>query len=395
MPRYSYVAQNSKGDRVAGAIGAANRRDALSALLGRELTPVQLRKQRDVASPVKASEVESFFEMLSDLLASGMSLSKSMDVLCRRTSSDSMRRVVESIRDQVNDGMALADAMGQHPEVFRPMMTSLVQAGEQSGFLEQSLMQLSEFARREQELRGRVLAALAYPLFLVVVGVIVLLGMMIFFVPRFEPLFDRMASSGELPVATSALLATSDFVRGNSLLIAAALGLLVFAWVATDRESRREAFENIRLRLPWIGPVFGNLAIARFARIMGTMLQGGVPIVRALEIARHSMGNRRLSDAVLASSKNVQSGGSLTDPLRSCELFPIELTEMISVGEQSNRLEKVLLSMAGKLEAKSHRRLDAIVKLIEPCMMVVMAIVVGFLIVALLLPVFNSAGRFY
>lgn len=399
MPRYAYLAQDESGEMISGAMGASSRREALSVLIKRKLTPVQLCEQGVFKSrlrSVKASEIESVFEMLSDLLSSGMPLAKSLDVLCQRTTCAAMRSIVECVRDDVVDGSTLASAMSKHPNVFRPVTVGLIDAGEESGFLERSLTQLAEFMRREQELRGRVVAALAYPLFLLIVGVIVMLGMIIFFVPRFEPLFARMSANGELPIATSTLLAVSDLLRNNIVILASLVsGGLALGLIATSQSSRRDAMENFWRRLPLLGPIFVDLAIARFTRILGTMLQGGVPIVRALEISQHSVGDRRLAQAIMNSSKNVQAGRALTEPLRECGVFPIELTEMISVGEQSNRLEKVLLAMSEKLERKSQRKLDTLVKLIEPCLMVVMACLIGFLIVALLLPVFSSAGRFY
>lgn len=399
MPRFAYVAQDARDVKVSGAMGASSRREALNTLINRKLTPVWLREEKPSRfhqRSVKTSDIESTFEMLSDLLSSGMSLSKALDVLCRRITSPKMRSVLERVRDEVVDGTSLAAALAEHPEVFRPITISLVDAAEQGGFLEESLEQLAESFRREQELRGQVLAALAYPVFLMVVGTMVMFGMMVFFVPRFEPLFGRMSANGELPFATSALLAASDFLRGHLVLLLGLVGLAGFmGLVLSDQSSRKTWLNSIRMRLPLVGPVFVELAIARLARTLGTMLSGGVPIVQALEISRHSVGDPRLELAVLNSSKNVQEGRSLTEPLRECNAFPIELTEMIAVGEQSNRLEKVLLAMAEKLESRSKRRLDSLVKLIEPMMMVVMACLVGFLITALLLPVFSSAGRFY
>ena len=398
MPRFSYVAQDGHGHRVTGAVGASCRREALGLLINRNLTPVRLREENSQTARrrIKASDLESFFEMLADLLGSGIPLAKSMDLLCQRTPCVAMRHVAESLRDDVIDGSTLADSMAKHSGVFRPITLSLVEAGEQSGLLENSLAQLAEFTRREQELRGRVLGALAYPAFLLVVGFIVMTGMMLFFVPKFEPLFSRMQESGNLPWATTALLGTSEFLRDNAMIILAAVaGVILIVVTGTTTLARRVIFDEFRVRLPWVGPIFVDMAIARFARVLGTMLQGGVPIVTSLEISRHALGVQKLSDAVMSSSASVQAGGSLTDPLRECGLFPIELTEMISVGEQSNRLEKVLLAIATKLEKRTQRQLDVLVKLIEPCLMVVMACLVGVLIVALLLPVFDSAGRFY
>jgi general secretion pathway protein F len=398
MPQFTYLARTEAGAKVSGDLGASSRRDALTALIGKNLTPIRLQQQEPSVATrraVKPAAVESCFEMLSDLLASGIPLAQAMDVLCRRTTDGTLNHVLHTIRDDVIDGATLSDAMGRHPEVFRPLVISLIHAGEQGGFLEQSLAQLAELTRRQQELTGRLLGALAYPALLIVVGIAVMMGMMLFFVPRFEPLFERMAATGELPVATATLLSASDLLRNYGLIVALTLAVIVTAVVvSTDRADRQRYGDRLRMRLPVIGPIVVNLAIVRFARLLGTTLQGGVPIVQALQIARHSLGNRLLADAILQASHNIQAGRSLTEPLRASGLFPLEIVEMISVGEHSNRLEKVLLGIADRLESKTQRRLDTLVKMLEPAMMVVMACLVGFMIVALLLPVFNSAGRF-
>jgi general secretion pathway protein F len=301
--------------------------------------------------------------------------------------------VLQDVRDQVADGTRLAEALRQHPTVFPELTVSMVRAGEEGSFLEDTLQRIAVFTEHQEELKGRVIGAMVYPAFLVVIGSLILVGMLIFFVPKFEPLFDRMREDGTLPWATTALLWMSGFVQHYGWIAAIAIvALVVFAQRRFSNDTGRRRFDEFRLKLFGIGHVVRSLAIARFCRVLGTLLHNGVPILNSLRIAKDATGNRVLSESIAEAAEHVSSGRSLAQPLAECKQFPIDVIEMISVGEEANNLEQVLVTIADKMERQTNRQLDLVVRLLEPLMLIVMAVAILFVLIALMLPIFNSSS---
>jgi general secretion pathway protein F len=304
-----------------------------------------------------------------------------------------LKLVVQEVRDQVADGTRLAEALRQHPTVFNELTISMVRAGEEGSFLEESLQRIADFTEHQEELKGRVVGAMAYPAFLVIVGGLILVGMLIFFVPKFEPLFDTMRKEGTLPWATIALLSISSFAQKYGWLLVVAMFPAVFFgrnYFANDRGRLR--FDQARLKIIGVGRVVRSLAVARFCRVLGTLLRNGVPILSSLHIAKDATGNRVISAAIAQAADHVSSGRSLAQPLAECGQFPVDVLEMIAVGEEANNLEQVLVGIADKMERQTNRQLDLVVRLLEPLMLVVMAGVILFVLIALMLPIFNSSS---
>lgn len=396
MPQFLYTARQISGEQSSGSLSAQSRKEALEILTRMSLLPVTIREQaeRGIGSrKVKGAALAAMYELLADLLDSGVSLLKALDVLSEQTSHPTLRQTLKDIRSKVADGQSLAEAMRSHPSVFKELPISMVHAGEEGGFLEDSLKRVATFTERQEEMKGRVIGALAYPAFLVVAGIVVVSGMMAFFVPKFEPMFERMRDRGELPAPTILLLGVSHLLRTHGLWILGAIALAGFVtrhWLTSN--AMRLRIDQFRLEIKGVGPIIRNLAIARFCRVLGTLLHNGVPILKSLEIAREATGNLALNTTIGDAAQKVQSGKSLAAPLAASGQFPREVLEMITVGEQANNLENILLDVAEKLERRTHRNLDVLVKLIEPALMVVMAIVIGFLVIALLMPIFESNG---
>ena len=396
MPTYQYTACQRTGAKVSGTLTAVSRQEALGVLSKQTLLPVSVSEvveRKATTGRVPAQARAAMFELLADLLESGVSLLNAMTILVDQTSHPALKATLSDLRDQVADGRGLADAMATHRSVFSDLVVSMIRAGEEGGFLEEALQRLARFTERQEELRSRVIGAIAYPAFLAVAGVVVVTGMLTFFVPKFGPLFQRMRERGTLPQATQWLLATSDLLRQHGIWLGVILvtGIVWLRHWMQAPEARRQV-DQCLLSCKGVGPVVRSLALARFCRILGTLLKNGVPLLKSLKIARDATGNRVLSDAIGLAAENVSSGKTLAEPLRACGQFPRELLEMITVGEQANRLESILLDLADKLENRTQRRLDMLLKLLEPCLMLVMAIVIGFLVVALLMPVFEGSG---
>lgn len=405
MPAFTYTARRITGQLESGTLVAATRQEVLRLLSAQSLLPVRLNESVGSLHPssslvsnlrgsrIPAAAKGAMFDQLSDLLESGVPLLKSLDVLCEQTSHGALKSKLLDLRQQVANGRTLADAMRSHREAFNDLAVSLVHAGEEGGFLEDSLQRVARFTEKQEELRGRVAGALAYPLFLIGVGTIVVVGMMVFFVPKFAPLFERLRARGELPSATVVLLGASDLLRHHGLWLLAALAIgAFFARQSLQTDAACEWLDRVKLRLRGLGPIIRHLALARFCRVLGTLLKNGVPLLKSLRIAKDATGNRVLNRAIQLAADNVSSGKSLAEPLRTSGQFPRELLEMIAVGETANRLDTVLVELADKLDQRTQRKIDTLVKLLEPCLMLVMAVVIGFLVVALLMPVFESNG---
>jgi general secretion pathway protein F/type IV pilus assembly protein PilC len=319
-------------------------------------------------------------------------LLRSLEVIREQTPHKNLAKVLDDVHSRVQEGSTLADAMARHPRAFGELATSIVRAGGEGGFLEEALDRLAKFTEQQDELKSRVLGALAYPAILFVLGTIVVNVLIIFFVPKFETLFARLKERGELPRVTEWLLWLSGIMQSYGLLIVAAI--VIVGVVIRNRlqtEEGRVWLDRIRLQIPMVSSIYLSLAVSRFCRVLGTLLTGGVPIVRSLEISADSTGNRVLSGAIRDAAENISAGESLAMPLEACGKFPADVVEMIAVAEQSNNLETVLPHIADTLERDTWRRLDLFVRLLEPLMLLILAAVVLVVVIALLLPVLKMS----
>lgn len=401
MPDFRYQARELSGKQVSGVLTATSEKDALSILAARSLFPMsvalteQSKQQASAGSRrVPTRYLTVFYNQLSDLLKSGVPLLRSLQLLEDQTSNPVLRAVVQDIREQVADGTRLNDAMRRHPRTFNFLSISMVKAGEEGGFLEEVLSRIAVFNEHQEELRGRVTGAMVYPMFLMTVGLAIVTVMMIWFVPEFASMFDRMQDQGTLPWATTTLLSISDLIQQRGLLLLAVLGGVIFGivyYVQTPEGSRN--LDRLKLRLPGLGGILQSLAVARFCRMLGTLLKNGVPILQSLRIAKDASGNVILAEAIGNAADNVSSGQSLAVPLRASGQFSRDLIEMIAVGEEANNLENVLINVADNMEKRTSRRIDMVVRLLEPMLLLVMATVVTFVIAALLLPVLNMSSN--
>ena len=386
------------GQDVDGRLTADSERDVIAMLAQRALCPLHVKSLENQAGgfrfqrAIKGELLSATLTQLSDLLENGVPLLRSLEVLVEQTEHPGLRKVLGDIRGQVSEGRQIDVAMAAHPRVFNDLVISIIRAGVEGAFLEQALRQTSEFLERQEELRSRIRSAMAYPAFLAGAGSIVVLVLIVFFVPKFAELFAQLEEAGTLPAATIALLWLSDTLGRYGILIAMAFGGGIYGigrWAASDRG--RQLIDQWKVRLPLFGSIFLNSSVSRVCRILGTLLNNGVPLLRALQISSDSAGNVILGDAVRTSAENVSSGEPLSAPLAACGLFPPNIMAMITIAEEANNLETVLNKIADGLDRKNERLLDTMVRLIEPALLFVMGGVVLFVIVALLLPVFEMS----
>jgi general secretion pathway protein F/type IV pilus assembly protein PilC len=402
MSEFQYIARVLGGQQVDGVLTAGSEQEALAELAGRSLFPLQLALAPEAASQrrkrtrrVRPKHLAITYSQLADLLRAGVPLLRSLELLEHKTTHSGLRVVLESVRGDVAEGTRLAEAMHKHPRVFSDLAVSMVRAGEEGAFVEDVLKRIADFTDHQEMLKSRVTGAMVYPIFLMVMGTVVVIAMLTFFVPKFTPIFERMSSKGSLPAATTWLLALSDMLQRYGvvvLLMIAGVTMYVSRWARTD--VGRLWFDRMRLRLFGIGPIFRSFAISRFCRILGTLLRNGVPILESLRIAKDATGNRVLSAAIADAADNVSTGKALAAPLGKCGEFPLEIVEMIAVGEEANNLEQVLIDGADTLERQTNRTLDLFVRMLEPVMLTVLAGMVLFVVIALLLPILQSSTVF-
>lgn len=400
MPDFAYTARDLTGHKVTGSLTAASQREVINILSGKSLFPVEVieakaRTQLRFRRGVKGQVMAVIYSQLSGLLRSGVPLLRSIAVLRQQASNRVLKEVLDDVHRTVEDGVTLGEAIGRHPRVFSEMAINMVRAGSEGGFLEEALERVAQFTEQQEDLKSRTMGALAYPVFLGVVGTLIVTGLIVFIVPNFDVMFDRLRKAGELPMATDLLLGFSRLLRGYGLFMLLGF-VLAGAWLRArlQTEQGKRTRDLIKLRLPLFGRVFKNFAVARFCRVLGTLLRNGVPILTSLDISRKAAGNRILSEAIEKASENITAGESLARPLSASGHFPGNVVEMISVAEESNTLDTVLVEIADGLEKRTSRTLDLSVRLLEPIMLLILAGVVLFVVIALLMPVMAMSNMF-
>lgn len=398
MPDFTYEALANTGQRTTGTLTAGSEREVLTMLDSRGLFPVRIETvKKSSASSWRSGRVSTrivagFFSQMADLLRSGVPLLRSLEILERQSSNVRLQEILRDVHMQVADGTNLADAISRHPGAFNELAVSMIRAGQEGGFLEDVMERIAIFSEHQEDMKAKVIGALAYPVFLMAVLVIVLNVVVIFVVPLFGPMFKRLEEKGELPALTMGLIAVSEFMQTYwFIVLGVAAGIFYWLYIWSKTDSGRYKLDAFRLRMPLAGTVYLSFALSRFTRILGTLLHNGIPILQSLRIAKDSTGNRVLSEAIDRAADNVTAGDSLAKPFGACPYFPRDIVEMVSVGEESNQLEKVLLDVANGLEKRTNRHLELFVRLLEPIMLLVMAGAILVVVAGLMLPVFKMS----
>lgn len=395
MARFEYVAKTVAGEQVAGRIQAESHAAVVRALDQRRLFPVTVTEEREEGTGalggrrIGAKDLSVLYGQLSDLLDAGVPAMRALETLGRATVNRRLAWLIRNVLEGVAAGQSLADAFAERPDVFKPLHVAMIRAGEQGGFIEEVLANLSSFLERQDELRNKVLGAMVYPVLVLAVGIAVATGLMVFLVPQFKTFFEGM----DVPWPTRLLFGVSDVVvhvwpLALLLLVIGAAG----AWAFVRSDRGRRLYDGWRLRAPVVGRILRLVAITRFCRILGMMLAGGVPLLEALGIAKDATGSMLLAESIGEAAENVRAGETLAEPLGVSGFFPPEVLEMIAVAEESNQLEKTLLQIADTVERRTNRQVDLGVRLIEPMILIVLAAGIGVFAVALVYPIFSMAG---
>ncbi len=403
MPDYHYIARTAGGSDVTGRLTANSKREALDALHRLQLFPIRMedaqRGQINInlfKRKVSDGQVSETLDQLADLLENGVPVLEAFRVLVNQTANPTMRDALEDIRDRIADGEAIDNAFSIHRDIFNDLTISIIRAGAEGAFLEDALRRTAKFLEQQAELKGKVIGAMIYPAILFVVGISVVVVLLLFFVPMFMPFFEQMEAAGDpLPLTTQSLLWMRKILLAYGIYVG---GAFVFAviWIQGQLSTPWgvRVWDRLKLRTPLVGNILLSSAVSRFCRVLGTLLENGVPILRSLEISSQSTGNTLLAEAVKRSAENVSSGEPLSKPLAETGIIPPQVMAMISVAEESNTLESVLVNIAETIEKTTARQLDMLVRLIEPLMLLAMATAVFYIIVSLLLPIFSMGNTF-
>jgi general secretion pathway protein F len=402
MAVYEYVALDEKGRRRKGFIDAMGVAAVRLKLREEGVYPVEIspaaEKKDDAGTGVLninlwqrvgAKEVSIFTRQLSTLLGAGIPLVPSLSVLVTQTKNPLLKKTLAQIREQVNEGKSLTASMMSFPRIFPSFYINMVKAGEASGTINLVLEKLADFSENQQALNSKVRASLTYPIAMFVIGCIIVFILMTFVMPKITGIFAEMHQT--LPLTTLILIAVSNFLKSFWWLI---LLVIVFVTIAarylmTTTAAGKRIWDNVKLKSPLFGSINRKIAIARFSRTLATLLQSGVPLLSALDIVRNVVNNDLIGEAVVKTSKAVEEGQGLSGPLAQSGIFPPMVIEMIAVGEQTGTLEPMLNRIANAYETEAQTDIMVMTSLLEPVMIIIMALLVVFIVASILLPIFE------
>jgi type IV pilus assembly protein PilC len=415
MAKFSYVALDSRGKETKGTLDVANQNEALGRLKEMGYHPMKVAavdgakdkaakakapagkkkgmnanlniKIPGLSGKVKMKVLTIFTRQLATLVDAGLPLLRGLRVLERQERNLTLKEIIGKIGTSIEGGSTFSEGLAQHPKTFNKLYVNMVKAGELGGVLEVVLARLAEFQEKAEKIKGKVIAAMFYPIAVMVVAVAILGILMVFVVPKFELIFKDMLPGAELPAFTRLVLGISNTIKDHTILT---IVLVIVFFVAFSFWKRtkggRFAVDKFKLRMPVLGPVFSKVAISRFARTLGTLVSSGVPILQALTIVKETSGNVVVGEAVSAVHESVKEGETITAPLEASNVFPPMVISMVDVGEQTGALPEMLMKIADNYDDEVDNAVAAMTSLLEPIMIVFLAVIVGSIVIAMFLP---------
>lgn len=425
MPKFNYVAMDSRGRETKGSLDVANQNEAITrlkemAFFPTKVTEADAEKTRakkgakkqgkkkqgkqgigsieiripGLSGRVKPKVLTTFTRQLATLVDAGLPLLRGLRVLAKQEKNATLRRIIGDLGDSIEGGSTFSEALAQHPKTFSKLFINMVKAGEMGGVLEVVLNRLAEFMEKAEKIKGKVIAAMFYPAAVMVVAVSILALLMVFVVPKFREVFEDMLEGAELPQFTQFVLNVSETIATNSLQtsIIALAAFFVF-WLAIKTKWGRWLWDKLKLKFPILGPVISKVAISRFTRTLGTLVSSGVPILQALTIVRETAGNVIISNAVTSVHESVKEGETITVPLEQSKVFPPMVISMVDVGEQTGALPEMMMRIADNYDEEVDNAVAAMTSLLEPIMIVFLAVIVGGIVIALFLPLITMIDK--
>ncbi len=426
MPKYNYVAMDAHGKETKGTLEVASQNEAIGRVKEMGLFPTKIveidkTKEKDKAtdkkgkpakakgkgkkgvnlnikipgmSGVKSKVLTTFTRQLATLVDAGLPLLRGLRVLEKQERNATLKGIIAELALSIEGGSTFSEGLAQHPKVFNRLFVNMVKAGELGGVLEVVLNRLSEFMEKAQKIKGKVIAAMFYPVAVLVVATAILMILMVKVVPSFKSVFEGMLEGSQLPAFTRMVLGISDMIKDHivwTMVIVAVFVVIFNLFVRT--KFGRMVWDKFKLKMPVLGPVVSKVAISRFTRTLGTLVSSGVPILQALTIVKETAGNVIVSNAVNSVHESVKEGETITAPLEASGIFPPMVISMVDVGEQTGALPEMLLKIADNYDEEVDNAVAAMTSLLEPIMIVFLAVIVGSIVIAMFLPLIDLMNR--
>ncbi len=422
MPKFNYVAMDSRGKETKGTLEVTSQNEAIGRVKEMGLFPtkiVEVEKVKEkpakkaaagagkvarkkgggvninikipgLSGRVKAKVLTAFTRQLATLVDAGLPLLRGLRVLEKQERNATLKKIIGDLALSIEGGSTFSEALAQHPKVFNRLYVNMVKAGELGGVLEVVLSRLAEFMEKAQKIKGKIVAAMFYPIAVLIVATIILGVLMTVVIPKFREVFAGLGEGRPLPPFTELVLGISETIKNHIVYtgIGVAIFIILFMLLLRTHFGRR-AFDKIKLKMPVIGPVVSKVAISRFTRTLGTLVSSGVPILQALTIVKETSGNVIVSNAVGAVHDSVKEGETITAPLEASGVFPPMVVSMVDVGEQTGALPEMLLKIADNYDEEVDNAVAAMTSLLEPIMIVFLAVIVGSIVIAMFLPLID------
>lgn len=413
MPRYSYVALDSHGQESTGSVEAASTNEAVAQLRQAGYFPTNICEEKKAArrvgrtqpvepahksknivlfqrKTVKSKTLMIFTRQLATLIDAGLPLLRGLSVLAKQERDSVFKSTINKLAESVQDGSTFSEGLAQHPRIFNALYLNMVKAGELGGVLDLVLSRLAEFQEKALKVKNKVAAALVYPVIVLLLAVAILTFLLIFIVPKFETIFHDMLGDKPLPAITLFVIGVSDFMQKHwTVLLGVVVGVFGAYKFAARTRAGRAVIDKIKLRAPLFGDLIRKTSISRFSRTLGTLVTSGVPILQALEITRETAGNTVIARAISQVHDSVKEGETIVQPLEASRAFPPMVISMIDVGEETGQLPEMLLKIAEVYDDEVDNSVAALTSLLEPIMIVFLAVVVGTIVIALFMPLIS------
>lgn len=424
MANFQYTAFDGKGEQVTGTVAANNEMEATQALRSKGLFPTEVieegkapkgKSAKSKAKPaakgkgkaaakgktggsVKPKNLMIFTRQLATLIDSGLPLLRSLTVLSKQEPNPVLRATIEALAENVQGGSTFSESLAQHPRIFNKLYVNMVKAGELGGVLEIVLNRLAEYQEKAQKLKNKIVSAMVYPVIVMFIAVAILVFLMIFIVPKFKEMFA--ASGDELPMISQIVFNVSDFFIARPFFVPNAVFVLLlffFIWAGFNAWGRskggRKSIDTLKLHMPVFGDIQRKSAVSRFSRTLGTLVTSGVPILQALNITRDTAGNVVISQAIEKVHESVKEGETIVTPLQASGVFPNMVISMVDVGEETGQLPEMLLKVADVYDDEVDNSVTAMTSILEPIMIVFLALIVGSVVFALFLPLIKMISN--
>lgn len=394
MPNFFYRAKSSPKDLIQGIITADTESQAINKIIQMGYSPILVEEEKleskrlTFFKKISSRDTSIFTHQLSSLIESGLTLLNALNTILTQTQNKDLKIIIQDIIYRIKDGSSFAESLKFYSHIFSNLYVAMINSGEIGGNLSETLKNLAEFSEREENLKSELKVALAYPFFIGMVGLITIYILISFVIPRLLVMFEDMGQV--LPLPTRILIFCYSFLKNYSGFIL--LSFLVILFIFMRRFKSPEGsliLDRFRLRLPIIGELIRNIEISRFCRTLSTLLSSGIPLVFALEITASVLNNLLIKEEVKEFQEKIRKGSSLSDSLKTSKYFPVSVTNIVAIGEEAGTLERLLAKLSNEYEQEIERRLNTLTRLLEPAIILIMGLLVGFIVLSMLLPIFQ------